>query len=64
MDKTAGVNKNFFVYDIFNGKNIRKIDKDEVDDEDSDAFDVDSNSHFFVFAKGSALQFRSLKIPD
>ena len=51
--------KYFQIYDIFNEKVIRKILKEQEQDDskESDAFDIDIDGQVIVYANGSSLVF-------
>jgi hypothetical protein len=55
--------KAFYVFDIFTSKFLRKFKKIEKL-EDSDAFDVDGDLKYVVYALGNEIVFHSCKIPD
>ncbi len=57
-------NKYFYVYEIFNEKITRKVRKQEVKDENSDAFDVDVDGKFIIYTAGEELIVQSVRIPE
>lgn len=53
-------NKYFYIYDIFNEKQIRKVRKIErhrMGHEESEAFDIDVEGGVIVYASGNELLF-------
>lgn len=60
-DKT---NKAFYVYEIFNDRMSRKINRPFALGDDSDAFDADIDGKTLIYSVGDELIFQSLQIPE